>query len=114
VHPDSEFGCGVNALAAALAAFGVEPRYLPSWPPREPIQAAAGKRMAPWANRAFGIYPHCPPEDPEGNARCRCQAACCDATPEPVVMSTSLVSRNINPPITTVMTATPIGYHSPL
>jgi hypothetical protein len=43
-----------------------------------------------------------------------CHPACCEATPEPVAMSTSLVSRSINPPITTVMTATPIGYHSPL
>jgi hypothetical protein len=37
----------------------------------------------------------------------------CIATPELVTMSTPLVSRRKIAPITTVITATPIGYHRP-
>jgi hypothetical protein len=42
------------------------------------------------------------------------QARCATSTPEPNWMSTSLVSRSSSPPTTAVMTATKIGYQSPL
>lgn len=43
---------------------------------------------------------------PTGNALCVC-------TPDPVTISTVLVSRRKIRPMMNVITATPIGYHSP-
>ena len=42
------------------------------------------------------------------------QASWDASTPDPTLMSMSLVSRSSSPPTTVVMTATRIGYHSPL
>jgi hypothetical protein len=55
-----------------------------------------------------------PPTDPFELAALSGQVRCAASAPELTLISMSLVSRSSSPPITVVMAATTIGYHSPL